>query len=82
MAKKNSEQVEEQLFGDLAKVDIVALDYDQKVKMLERVASLMLETKVEFVRVSGRFAELKAELEVLKQVKSALQSSIRAEGPM
>ena len=63
----------------LSDVDLLALDYDQKVKMLERVAKEILNYQVEFAQVSGRYAEIKANLEVLKQVKSALQSAIRAE---
>jgi len=38
-----------------------------------------LRLKVEFARISGRYAELRAEMQVLKEVKSALQSAIRAE---
>lgn len=64
----------------LPDTDILALDYDGKVKLLERVTMEMLTLKVEFARVSGRYAELRANIEVLKQVKSALQSAIRAEG--
>ena len=65
--------------SDLSDVDFLALDYDAKVKMLQRVAGEILSLKVEFARVSGRYAELRANLQVLKEVKSALQSAIRAE---
>ena len=65
--------------SDLDDVDFLALDYDAKVKMLQRVAGEILSLKVEFARVSGRYAELRANLQVLKEVKSALQSAIRAE---
>ena len=58
---------------------ILALDYDDKVKMLEKVAQEILELKIEFATISGRYAELRAKLQVLKEVKSALQSAIRAE---
>jgi len=63
----------------LADTDLLALDYDGKVKMLERVAQEILGYQIEFAKVSGRYAEIKANIEVLKQVKSALQSAIRAE---
>ena len=59
--------------------DLTALDYDGKVKLLERIAAEMLEQRVEFARVSGRCAELRAQLTVLREVKSALQSALRAE---
>ena len=60
-------------------VDIIALDYDGKVKTLQAIADEILKLKVEFAKISGRYAELRAELQVLKEVKSALQSAIRAE---
>jgi hypothetical protein len=63
----------------LEDIDIVSLDYDAKVKTLQAVASEILRLKVEFAKVSGRYAEMRAELQVLKEVKSALQSAIRAE---
>lgn len=55
------------------------LDYDGKVELLERVVGEMLEVRIEYASLSGRVAELRANLEVLKQVKGALQSAIRAE---
>jgi len=60
-------------------IDIIALDYDGKVKTLQAIADEILKLKVEFAKISGRYAELRAELQVLKEVKSALQSAIRAE---
>lgn len=63
----------------LPKSEILGMDLDGKVKMLERIADQMLELQVELSHVAGRNAELRANLEVLKQVKSALQSAIRAE---
>lgn len=64
----------------LTDVDLVALDYAAKVALLDRVTQELLNVRLEFASVSGRNAELKANVEVLKQVKSALQSAIRAEG--
>lgn len=66
--------------NDLQDVDIVALDYDGKVKTLQAVANEILKLKIEFAQISGRYAELRAEMQVLKEVKSALQSALRAEG--
>ena len=65
--------------SDLQDVDIVALDYDGKVKTLQAIAGEILRLKIEFAKISGRYAELRAEMQVLKEVKSALQSAIRAE---
>jgi hypothetical protein len=60
-------------------VDLIALDYDSKVKLLERVTQELLDMRLDFASLSGRYAEARANLEVLKQVKSALQSAIKAE---
>jgi hypothetical protein len=59
--------------------DILALDYDSKVKMLENIIRELLQLRVEFAQVSGKYAELRANITVLSQVKSALQSAIKAE---
>ena len=74
-----SEQAAPYQPGELAQTDLLSLDYDGKVRMLERVAQEILSYQIEFAKVSGRYAEIKANIEVLKQVKSALQSAIRAE---
>lgn len=66
--------------SELTDVDLVALDYDAKVKLLEQVTKELLGLRLEFAQVSGRYAELRANLQVLKEVKSALQSAIKAEG--
>lgn len=65
---------------DLEQVELIALDYDGKVKVLQAVAQELLDCKLEFAQVSGRYAEIRANIQVLKEVKSALQSAIRAEG--
>ena len=65
---------------ELSKQDILSLDYDGKVKLLQAVAAEILDMKVEYAKVSGRHAELRANIQVLKEVKSALQSALRAEG--
>lgn len=67
--------------SQLSNTDILSLDYGGKVSMLEKVGQEILNTQIEFSQVSGRYAELKANLEVLKQVKSVLQSAIKAEQP-
>ena len=64
---------------DLENLEIVGLDLDIKIKLLETIAQQLLGLQAEFASISGRFAELKASITVLKEVKSALQSAIRAE---
>lgn len=65
--------------SELSQTDILSLDYGGKVALLERVGQEILNMQIEFGQVSGRYAELKANLEVLKQLKSVLQSTIKAE---
>lgn len=65
---------------ELTDTDILAMDYDAKLKLLEQIIANMLSIQVEYARVSGRHAELRAQLQVLREVKSALQSALKAEG--
>jgi hypothetical protein len=65
----------------LSKTDILSLDYGGKVMLLEKVGQEILDLQIEYAGIAGRNAELRARLEVLKQVKSVLQSSIKAESP-
>jgi hypothetical protein len=68
------------MVSDLLDADLLALDYDAKVKLLERVVDEFLRLRLEFATISGRHAELRANIQVLREVKSALQSAIKAEG--
>ena len=61
------------------KSEIAGLSYGDKILMLERVCEEILDLKVEYANIAGKNAQIKANMEVLKQVKSALQSAIRAE---
>jgi len=64
----------------LTDVDLLALDYDSKVKLLEQVTRELLALRLEYASISGRHAELRANLQVLREVKSAMQTAIKAEG--
>ena len=64
---------------NLSDVDLLQLDYGEKVKLLERIVKELLATRLEFAAVSGRYAEMRANIQVLKEVKSALQSAIKAD---
>lgn len=64
---------------NLTDVDLLALDYDGKVRLLECMVEQLLALRLEFAQVAGRYAEMRANIMVLKEVKSALQSAIRAE---
>ena len=64
---------------ELTDTDLLALDYDSKVKLLEQVTRQLMDLRLEFASISGKHAELRANLTVLKEIKSALQSAIKAE---
>ena len=65
---------------ELSKTEILQLDYEGKIALLERIAQEMLNYKVEYAKLAGREAEIRANLMVLKEVKSAIQSALKAEG--
>jgi len=62
----------------LTRQELIEMDYGQKQDMLLVIAQRVLDLKTEFVSVSGRYAEIKAELDALKHVASMLQSELRA----
>ena len=64
---------------DMTPSEVVAMDYGQKQDLLMMIAGRTLELKSEFVKVSGRYAEIKAELDALKHVSSIVQSALKAE---
>ena len=66
----------------MTQTDFLALDYDGKVRTLQQIAQEILDLRMELAQVSGRYAELRANLQVLKEVKSALQSALRAESQL
>lgn len=67
---------------DLTPAEVVALDYGQKQDLLLMIGGRVLELKSEFVQVSGRYAEIKAELDALKHASSVVQSALKAEQGM
>lgn len=60
--------------------EIVGMDYDMKLKALEQAHQDLLTVQEEFVSVSGRYAELKALITLIKTRISALQTALKAEG--
>jgi len=67
---------------DLTPSEVVALDYGQKQALLMLIAGRTLELKTEYVQVSGRYAEIRAELDALKHASSVVQSALKAEQGM
>lgn len=64
--------------ADLSQTDLLSLDYGQKQDTLLAIGQRMLDLKTEFVTISGRYAEIKAELDMLKHVKQVIQSDLKA----
>jgi len=63
---------------ELSQQELVDLDYGQKQDMLLIIAQKELELKAEFINVSGRYAEIKAELSALKHISQLIQSELKA----
>lgn len=65
--------------GDLTKLDLLSLDYSGKVKALDAIAQELLNCQSDFIKLAADYTAMKARIDILKSVKSSLQSSIRAE---
>lgn len=63
---------------ELSPHELVAMDYGRKQDLLLMIAGRILELKHEFVEISGRYAEIKAEIDALKHVASMIQSELKA----
>lgn len=63
---------------NLTAQELIALDYGQKQDYLLRIGQRMIDLKEEFIQVSGRYTEIKAELDLLKNIKQVLQSDLKA----
>ena len=63
---------------DLSSTDLLALDYGQKQDMLLLIAQRMLDLKTDLIKVSGRYAEMKAEIDMLKHAGQFIQSELKA----
>jgi len=69
--------------------DVYALEYDQKVKLLERTIAQIVSIKGELMQKSSEYFTvkceydtIKAQFDYLKELKSGLQSAIRAESAL
>ena len=64
--------------SDLSQTELLSLDYGQKQDTMLVIGQRMLDLRSEYVTISGRYAEIKAELDMLKHVKQILQSDLKA----
>ena len=69
--------------------DVYSLDYDTKVKLLEQTIAEMVSIKGdlasksrEYFAIKARYDTIKVQYEYLKELKSGLQSAIRAESAL
>ena len=61
------------------KAEILKLDYGQKIEMVETLAQELLNKRVEFAELSGKYYQAKADIQVLNSAIKAIQSALRAE---
>lgn len=64
----------------LAETDVLALDFDGKAKLLDQITGELLRLRLEYATAAAKHAELRANIQVLQEIKSALQTALRAEG--
>lgn len=69
--------------------DVYSLDYDTKVKLLEQTIAEMIAIKGElahkskqYFTIKAEFDTIKAQFDYLRELKSGLQSAIRAESAL
>ena len=69
--------------------DVYSLEYDQKVKLLEQTIAEMVAIKGElasksreYFTIKAQFDTIKVQYDYLKELKSGLQSAIRAESAL
>jgi len=69
--------------------DVYALDYAEKVRLLEQVIAETVSIKGELAQKSAKYYQIKAEFDIikvkydyLKELKSGLQSAIKAESAL
>ena len=61
------------------KVEILKLDYGQKISLVETLAQELLNKRVAFAEISGEYYRAKTDIQVLNSAIRALQSALRAE---
>ena len=61
------------------KVEILKLDYGQKISLVETLAQELLNKRVLFADLSGEYYRAKTDIQVLNSAIRALQSALRAE---
>jgi hypothetical protein len=64
---------------DKKKVEILKLDFGQKIIMVETLAQELLNQRVEFANLSGEYYRAKTDISILNSSIRALQSALRAE---
>lgn len=63
---------------DWNNISVVGMNYYEKQELLDAVTQEMLQMRVEYAQVTGRYQQLKAEIQILREVKLALQSSLKS----
>jgi hypothetical protein len=66
-------------FDALSPEELLALEYEAKVKLLQYVAAELLVLRISYAKAAAEYADLSGQLRVLTEVKGALQLALEAE---
>ena len=65
-------------YTELSEDEMRQLDYDGLLRLLEGISFRMLSEGKEFAKIAGVHAELQARQRVYREVKTGIQSALRA----
>ena len=63
----------------MSKAEMIALDYDGKAKLLQAIGFELLDRRTDNAKIEALRAYIKADIYILTQLKSAVQTSMKVE---
>lgn len=79
MIAEDQQEKKENFFENVSGMNVWELDYITKQQMLEKIVTELATLGIEYGPAAARAAELRSNMQVLQNMKSALQSALRAE---
>lgn len=64
----------------LVVLPFIDMEFIEKQEELERIIQELRDLQEEWVRISGEYSKMRARIQVLKERKSSLQTSMKWEG--
>lgn len=64
----------------LVVLSFIDMEFIEKQEELERIIQELRDLQEEWVRISGEYSKMRARIQVLKERKSSLQTSMKWEG--